>query len=188
MPRATKAALETAPSRVSTIRWRFGRFDELTPREVHDLFQARSEVFVVEQACVFQDIDGADPACWHLLGYGRTSRRAAEEDQLLASCRLVPGGLKYAEPSIGRVVTVPAVRGTGLGRVLMREALRRTGRLWPGRAIRIGAQAHLERFYGEFGFTRASEPYDEDGIAHIQMLRAPVAAKAATESMGQVED
>jgi ElaA protein len=96
--------------------------------------------------------------------------------------------VKFAEPSIGRVVTAPGVRGTGLGRVLMREALRRAGRLWPARAIRITAQAHLERFYGEFGFVRVTEPYDEDGIPHVQMLRAAVVAKGAPASMGQVED
>jgi ElaA protein len=143
--------------------WRFARLDGLTAREVHDILQARSAVFVVEQACVFQDMDGADPASWHLF--------AASGDALAAYCRLVPPGVKYREPSIGRVITTQAVRGTGMGRELMGEALRRCEALWPGAAVRIGAQLHLERFYGEFGFARASEPYDEDGIPHIEMLR-----------------
>ena len=152
------------------IEWRFAPFAELTPREVHDLFQARAAAFVVEQSCVFQDVDGVDPQCWHLLGY--------LSGQLVAYCRFVPAGTKFAEPSIGRVVTTSAVRGTGQGRVLMREALARAEKLWPGRAIRIGAQRHLERFYNELGFATASEPYDEDGILHIEMLR-PASSTAA---------
>lgn len=143
--------------------WRLARFDELTAREVHDILQARSAVFVVEQNCAFQDMDGADPASWHLF------RRKGGE--IAAYCRLVPAGLKFAEPSIGRVLTPPAQRGRGLGRELMREALARCAALWPGAALRIGAQLHLERFYGEFGFARASAPYEEDGIPHIEMLR-----------------
>ena len=143
--------------------WRFAPFAELTPREVHDLFQARAAAFVVEQNCVFQDMDGVDPECWHLIGN--------RSGILVAYCRLVPAGAKYAEPSIGRVVTTSAVRGTGCGKELMREALARAQGLWPGRAIRIGAQRHLERFYVDFGFVTASEPYDEDGILHIEMVR-----------------
>lgn len=143
--------------------WRFARLDGLTAREVHDILRARAAVFVVEQACAFQDVDGADTESWHLF--------ETAGGEVRAYCRLVPAGVKFAEPSIGRVVTAQAARGTGLGRALMREALARAQALWPGQAIRIGAQLHLERFYGEFGFTRASEPYDEDGIPHIEMLR-----------------
>ena len=145
------------------IRWRFASFAELTSREVHDLLRLRAEVFVVEQACAFQDVDGADPASWHLLGF--------RGDELVAYSRLLPAGVKFAEASIGRVVTAPALRGTGCGRELMREALRRADTLWPGQPIRIGAQQRLERFYEDFGFAQASAPYDEDGIMHIEMLR-----------------
>jgi ElaA protein len=148
-----------------TIDWHFVPFARLTPQEVHDLYRARAAVFVVEQACPFQDVDGADPACWHLFGRGPSGT-------LLAYCRLVPPGVKFAEPSIGRVLTTEAARGTGAGRELMREAVARAEGLWPGRALRIGAQRYLDRFYGGFGFVQASEPYDEDGIMHIEMLRA----------------
>ena len=144
-----------------TIQWRFAPFAELTPREVHDMYRLRTAVFIVEQNCVFQDVDGADPASTHLLGY--------QDGELVAYCRLLPAGVKFAEPSIGRVITAPVVRRTGMGRVLMAEAMERAARLWPGQRIRIGAQAHLERFYNGFGFTRSSEPYDEDGILHIEM-------------------
>ena len=88
---------------------------------------------------------------------------------MVAYCRLLPAGVKFEEPSIGRVITAPSVRRTGMGRVLMDEAMRRAGQLWPATALRIGAQAHLERFYNGFGFTKSSEPYDEDGILHIEM-------------------
>lgn len=147
------------------IRWRFASFEELTPRELHDLLQLRAAVFVVEQKCAFQDVDGVDPACWHLLGL--------EGEALVVYCRLVPPGVKYPEPSIGRVLTAEAARRSGAGRALMVEALARAGRLWPGQVIRIGAQHYLERFYGTFGFVQASEPYDEDGIQHIEMVRNP---------------
>ncbi len=147
------------------LNWRFAPFDDLTPREVHDLYQARIEVFVIEQECPFQDVDGADPQCWHLLGRSPTG-------ELLAYCRLAPAGVKFTEPSIGRVLTTAAVRGTGLGRTLMREALERAEGLWPGSPVRIGAQHRLERFYLDFGFVTASQPYIEDGIPHVEMLRA----------------
>src|ERR1700737_4662469 len=97
------------------LTWRFAPFDNLPPREVHDLFQARAGVFVLEQKCAFQDVDGVDPQCWHLLG--------REDGPLLAYCRIVPPGIKYAEPSIGRVLTTAAGRKTGAGRELMREAV-----------------------------------------------------------------
>ena len=146
-----------------TIEWLFTPFAGLSVTQVHDLYRLRSEVFVVEQKCPFQDIDGADPDCWHLLG--------TRDGELVAYCRLVPPGTKYPEPSIGRVVTGARARRTGCGRELMREALARADKLWPGKPIRIGAQRYLERFYGGYGFAQASEPYDEDGIMHIEMVR-----------------
>ena len=148
------------------LRWRFARFDDLTPREIHDLYQARVGVFVLEQNCPFQDVDGYDPVSWHLLG--------RLHGPLLAYCRLLPPHSKYAEPSIGRVLTTREGRGTGAGRELMAEAIKHAHALWPGQDIRIGAQRYLDRFYGEFGFVQCSEPYDEDGIMHIEMLRKAV--------------
>ena len=157
------------------IGWRLARFEDLSPREIHDLYRLRAAVFVVEQECAFQDLDGADPECWHLLGYAPSLRPAHEaQGDLLAYCRLVPPGVKYAEPSIGRVVTLRSARRTGRGRELMREALASAEKLWPGRAVRIGAQQRLVRFYQELGFATASAPYDEDGIAHVEMVRPAV--------------
>ena len=147
------------------MKWTFAKFDDLAPRDIHDLYQARVGVFVVEQKCPFQDVDGVDPACWHLIG------RSEPQGAVLAYCRLVPPGVKYAEPSIGRVLTTAAARGTGAGRELMSQALAHAHKLWPDKALRIGAQRYLERFYGEFGFATVSEPYDEDGIMHVEMVK-----------------
>jgi ElaA protein len=147
------------------IDWNFAHFDDLTVRELHDILAVRAAVFVVEQKCAFQDVDGADPACWHLLG--------RENGAVVAYCRLVPPGLKYPEPSIGRVITSRESRGTGSGRALMQRAIAKAEALWPGQKLRIGAQMYLERFYGDYGFVRSSDPYDEDGILHIEMIREP---------------
>jgi ElaA protein len=155
------------------------------------MYRLRVAVFIVEQACVFQDVDGVDPECWHLLGRSPSLGQGAASPSpghaarspspgrgqgegrgpLLAYCRLVPPGAKFPEASIGRVLTTEAGRRKGLGRELMAEALRRARELWPGMALRIGAQQYLEAFYGGFGFARCSEPYDEDGIMHIEMLK-----------------
>jgi ElaA protein len=145
------------------LTWRCAPFDELTPREVHDMYQLRIAVFVLEQECPFQDVDGADPASWHLLGRGAS--------ELVAYARLIPAGVKFAEPSIGRVATAQTVRGTGLGRELMKRSIERSDALWPGLPVRIGAQQRLERFYQSLGFETASGMYLEDGIPHIEMLR-----------------
>jgi len=160
---ATVPAQARTPS--SMITWRCSPFDELSARELHDILQVRAAVFVVEQKCAFQDVDGADPHSWHLVG--------RMGDRIVAYCRLVAPGIKYPEPSIGRVITPMDARRTGAGRALMREAIAKAEALWPEHQLRIGAQMYLERFYGEFGFVRSSEPYDEDGILHIEMTRQP---------------
>lgn len=145
------------------LNWRCDAFDALKPQALYDLLRLRTEVFVMEQNCVFQDMDGADPACHHLLG--------ERGGVLLAYARLVPAGLKFAEASIGRVVSDPSARGTGMGHALMREAVRQLHALWGERPIRIGAQAHLQGFYRQHGFETEGPPYDEDGIPHVEMLR-----------------
>lgn len=145
--------------------WRCLPFDALHARTLYALLQLRTEVFVMEQDCVFQDMDGADAQCFHLLG--ETADKA-----LVAYARLVPAGLTFTEASIGRVVTLPAARGGGLGHVLMREAVRALHGLWGVQPIRIGAQARLEAFYRQHGFESDGAIYIEDGIDHIEMVRA----------------
>jgi ElaA protein len=149
-----------------SIEWKFVAFSALTLTELYDVLQLRSEVFVVEQACVFQDMDGYDTHAMHLLGRQR--------GLLVAYARCLFAGQKYAESSIGRVVTRASHRGGGLGHVLMREAIARVGRTGGTRAaqpLRLDAQAHLENFYRQHGFEPNGEPYVEDGIPHIEMLR-----------------
>jgi ElaA protein len=131
------------------------------------MVRLREGVFIVEQNCPYPDADGRDPRAWHLLGwlYGESGRT------LVAYARIFEPGIRYDEASIGRVVTAPEVRGTGLGKALMAEALRRTEALVPGRPVKIAAQRRLEDFYLGFGFTTISAPYEEDGIIHVDMLR-----------------
>ena len=145
------------------LHWRSLAFDALQPTELYALLRLRTEVFVIEQNCVFQDMDGADPACHHLLG--------ERDGALLAYARLVPAGLKFTEASIGRVVNDPSTRGTGMGHALMREAVAQLHALWGVQPIRIGAQAHLQGFYRQHGFQPDGAIYIEDGIDHIEMLR-----------------
>lgn len=145
------------------MNWRFAKFDQLSTRDWYAITVAREAVFVVEQTCAFLDADGADPDCHHLIG--------TVDGQIAAYSRIVPPGLKFPEPSIGRVLTTPGFRRGGHGQALMRESIARLHSLYPAANIRIGAQQYLEKFYGGFGFRTVSEPYDEDGIAHVIMLR-----------------
>jgi ElaA protein len=144
--------------------WTWQRFDQLGVDNLYDALQLRCRVFVLEQG-PYLDPDGVDRRAWHLLG-----RDAA--GILVAYLRVVDPGVNYDEPSIGRVITAPEVRGTGAGRALMAEGLAGCLRHWPGRPIRISAQAHLERFYGTLGFVRVGDNYLEDGIPHVEMLRS----------------
>jgi ElaA protein len=145
------------------MHWTWQRFIELGVDNLYDALQLRSRVFVLEQG-PYLDADGLDRQSWHLLG--RDARGV-----LVSYLRIVDPGVKYEEPSIGRVVTAPEIRGGGHGRALMVEGVAGSERLWPGRAIRISAQAHLERFYGSLGFVRVGPDYLEDDIPHVEMLR-----------------
>ena len=146
--------------------WVCRPFAALGVDALYALLRLRQEVFSVEQQCPYLDADGIDPACWHLLGW-------SSGQQLQASLRIVPPGLKYGgDASIGRVVTTRDLRGTGLGHELVAKGVVRCKQLHPGANIRISAQAHLQRFYQRFGFAAVSEPYLEDGIPHVEMLRA----------------
>lgn len=142
------------------LTWHESSFDALTPAQLYAIMALRQRVFVVEQACAYLDADGVDPASRHLW--------AEHDGAIHAYVRIVPAGIKFAEQSIGRVITAPEARGTGLGRELMQRGIAAC----TAGPIRIGAQAHLEKFYGSLGFVRASDVYDEDGIPHIEMVRA----------------
>ena len=145
--------------------WRWCRFDELSVVELDAIYRARQQVFTIEQNCIYLDADGHDPHAFHLAAW------AEDRAMPLAYARVVHPGRKYDEPSIGRVITVSAARGTGLGRELVRRATALCSEAFPGRGIRISAQTRLEPFYAEFGFVAIGAPYLEDGIPHTEMLR-----------------
>lgn len=150
------------------MHWTCERLEGLSAVALYELLALRSQVFVLEQHCVYLDPDGLDTQVWHLQGRDADGR-------LQAYARLVPPLIKspqQTEPMIGRVVTAPSARGAGQGRALMQQAIAECLRLWPGQAIAINAQAHLQRFYASLGFIVNSAPYDEDGISHVDMRRS----------------
>jgi ElaA protein len=149
--------------------WRSCRFDDLTPRELQNIYAARQQVFVVEQACIYLDADGHDEAAWHLAAWSPAHRLP------LAYARLLDPGVKYPEPSMGRVLTTSAARGTGLGRELVRRVIDLAAQVHPGLGMRIAAQSRLNSFYAEMGFAAVGVQYIEDGIPHIDMIRPPFA-------------
>lgn len=159
------------------IVWQWSRFQDLRPEHLYQVVALRESVFIVEQKCAYLDADGRDPAAWHLLGWrdgdgkGEGEAEGEGEKRLVAYARVFAPGVRYAEGSVGRVVTAREVRRTGVGRLLMAEALRRLEGLAPGQPIRLAAQRYLEEFYSTLGFKTASAPYEDDGIMHVDMLR-----------------
>ena len=144
------------------MNWTCQHFDELSTKELYEILQLRSEVFVVEQNCVFLDMDDKDQKCWHVCGW--------QDQKLVAYTRLVPPGTAYEQPSIGRVTTSAAVRRTGLGKELMEISIEKTFSIFGKQPIKIGAQLYLKKFYESLGFRQSSEVYLEDGIEHIEMI------------------
>ena len=146
-------------------QWAWLRFDDLGVDNLYDALALRCRVFVLEQG-PYLDPDGLDRHSWHLLGRDATGA-------LLAYARVVDPVFKYAEPSMGRVIVAPEARGTGAGHLLVAQALQRCALAWPGQGNRISAQAHLQGFYEAHGYAAVGEPYGEDNIPHLQMLRLP---------------
>jgi len=174
------------------LAWHWRAWGDLTTAELHALLQLRSRVFVVEQACVYLDVDGRDPDAFHVLGkteapladppgtgvhgagavHSSSAARAACDAHLAAYARVFAPGARYEDAAcIGRVITHPSARGRGLGRAVMVETITGCERRWPGAAIGLEAQQHLGRFYGSLGFRVVGVPYVEDGIPHVSMRR-----------------
>jgi ElaA protein len=147
--------------------WQWQTFSQLSGQDLYSVLAARQQVFLLEQQCLYPDMDGLDLDAHHLLG----SRTIDDRRQIVAYLRCLAPGAKYAEMSLGRVLTIANNRGAGLGRELMVEGIARAERQHPGHRIRIGAQLYLEHFYTDLGFQSVSDPYDDDGIMHIDMLR-----------------
>lgn len=146
------------------LEWIVKKFDELSPSELYKILRLRSEVFVVEQNCVFLDMDNKDQSCHHLMG--------CYDNELVVYVRLVPAKLIYDEISIGRVVSSPKYRGTGVGRELMLKAIKSCAEIFGQQPIRIGAQLYLKSFYSSLGFEAQGDIYLEDGIQHIEMIKS----------------
>lgn len=150
---------------MKALSWILKPFDRLTAEELYGIIRLRSRVFVVEQQCVYLDTDNRDQEAFHLQGM--------QESFLVAYARLFAPGIYYQEAAIGRIVTAPEVRGMGVGKSLVQKSLEIALRLYGEAPVRIGAQRHLEAFYGEFGFRADGEPYLEDGIPHVEMVFTP---------------
>ena len=144
------------------MQWHWKDWSSLNTDELYGLLALRQAVFVVEQDCPYLDADGLDSDAHHLLGY--------LDGELVAYARAFPPGKVYREAAIGRVITASSIRGTGLGRPLMREAMIRVHQTFGTTAIKLSAQAHLAPYYRSLGFEICGEGYDEDGIPHVPML------------------
>lgn len=149
------------------VRWHCKYFEDLKLEELYNILRLRSRVFVVEQACVYQDMDGVDTKAFHVFATNSIG-------EIVACTRLLAPGVSYKEQSIGRVVVSEAERSSGLGRELMKKSIGCSYEHFGKGAIKIGAQLYLKKFYGSLGFEQCSDVYDEDGIDHIKMLK-PVA-------------
>lgn len=146
--------------------WRWYRWQDLDRDILYGLLRARQDVFVVEQACPYPDIDGKDRLAWHLIG------TAAEPGgPLLASARVFAPGDYYPEAAVGRVLTTAAGRGRGLGRAVMAECHRFVQERFGSPAVRLNGQGYLKAFYESLGYRVVHGPYDEDGIPHYEMLK-----------------
>lgn len=139
-------------------------YTQLTTDEFHDIIALRTAIFVVEQNCPYQELDGKDKLSFHLFKHDET-------DNIIATLRIIPQGVSYNEVSIGRVVVAEKCRGQQLGHQILREALAFCHSEFGNVPIRISAQKHLANFYGQHGFVSTGKEYLEDGIPHVEMLR-----------------
>jgi len=146
------------------IQYRWSVFKKLNLDELYEILWLRQQVFIIEQASLYPDIDGKDPVALHLTARG--------EDGALVGClRLLPPGITNHRPAVGRLAIAKSLRGLKMGKHLMAESIRKAGELYESRGIYISAQQHLIPFYGGLGFVPRGDPYDEDGILHVDMIR-----------------
>ena len=151
-------------SHSSTINWNWYQFQQLNITQLYELLKIRQDVFIIEQHCIYPDIDGLDPNCLHLLGY--------DGGDLIAYMRLIPADFHPSgNIALGRIISLATKRGTGIGKTMMQQAMEYTAEHYPQQDVQLAAQYYLRGFYQNFGFSSISEPYDEDGIRRIDMLR-----------------
>lgn len=149
--------------------WKWSQLQGLSPFEVHAILSARQRVFMIEQNCLYQDADDLDYLAWHLTGCSR-------DGQLMAYLRVIPAGSRFPEPSIGRLLTIKSMRGNNFATCALEQAMRKCEAAYPGQTIRIAAQTYLVDYYYRFGFRKIGPSYKEDGIEHVDMVRAAAAS------------
>jgi ElaA protein len=149
---------------MSTLDFQLKVFDEFTPSELYAYLQLRSEVFVVEQTCIYQDLDDKDQTSLHVLAF--------HDKQLVACARIVPAGISYPHVSIGRVIVAKPFRQKALGQQLMKFCIEQIEYNFGSQAIALSAQAHLQDFYKKYNFAPVGDIYLEDDIPHILMIKS----------------
>ena len=147
------------------ITWSVLQFTDLSVKQLFDILQLRNQIFIVEQNCPYLDIDEKDPKSFHVLGID-------QHQKLIATSRILPPGVSYSEVSIGRVAVAIDSRGTGIGDELNRVSMKFISDFYGNVPIRLSAQKHLSNYYNKHGFKVVSDPYDEDGIPHVEMLNS----------------
>lgn len=154
----------------TAVVWQWHAWESLGRDDLYAMLQLRQDVFVVEQRCAYPDIDDQDRLAWHLLGWSTDPERPG----LIATARILSPGIKTAGPAIGRVAVHPHWRKQGIGRTVLQECTTFCQQNFPGMAVQLSAQSHLQAFYAEWGFVAVSAIYEEDGIPHIDMRREAV--------------
>ncbi|MBH68936.1 MAG: GNAT family N-acetyltransferase [Rhodospirillaceae bacterium] len=148
-----------------TCEWTCAELKRISVTRLHEILKIRQQVFIIEQTCIYSDIDDYDILSSHLLGINK-------QDELIAYCRIIPPGTIYEEAAIGRVLVEKKYRGMGLGRELMLEAHKHCRTLYGTRVVRLNAQEYLKKFYESLGYRFIAGPHDEDGVLHIEMLKS----------------
>lgn len=143
------------------MKYEFKHFNQLTNHELYDLLRLRAEIFVVEQTCIYNDLDGLDKEATHLI--------VKKNDEIIATSRLLKPGTRFPDYSIGRVVVKKEQRGNELGKRMMEKAIRFMLAEWGAKTIKVSAQKYLEKFYNDLGFEFFTDDYLEDGIPHVGM-------------------
>jgi ElaA protein len=144
------------------MNWNLKKFNELTTEEIYKILKLRSEVFIIEQQCIYEDCDGKDKDSYHLY--------LEDKGEIIAYLRILKRNVSYKEISIGRVLVKKSYRGKAIAKEMMQKAIRFIEEDLKEIEIRISAQAYLINFYGSFGFKRTTDEYLEDGILHVEML------------------
>lgn len=146
------------------MNWNISKFDQLTTRQLYEILRLRGDVFVYEQKCAYPDVDDYDLHAFHLTAW--------DGNILAGYARILPPASKYPQASIGRVAVRADYRGRGLARELVQQSLDCIAQYFPGQPAFAQSQCYLETFYQSFGFAAIGAPYDDEGIPHVDMIRA----------------